>query len=63
MINNSHTISNVIIHHVQKSNNGRVYPKGVMEKAIEEYNYKLKIKQRKEKLEKLKEIIENENIF
>lgn len=57
MINNSHTISNVFIDYV-KTNNDRFYPKSVMEKAIEEYNYKLKIHQRKEKLEKLKEISE-----
>jgi hypothetical protein len=60
MSNNSHTISEVYITYNQVDNNGRLYPKGVMEKAIEEYNHRLKIKQRKEKLEKLDKISKNE---
>ena len=39
--------------------NGRIYPKSVMEKAIEDYNRKIKTKQRKEKLEKINKISNN----
>lgn len=35
-------------------NNGRIYPKDVMEKAIREYNRKIQLKERKEKINKLR---------
>jgi hypothetical protein len=39
--------------------NGRIYPKSTMEKAIEDYNIKIRIKQRKEKLEKINKTSNN----
>ena len=39
--------------------NGRIYPKSVMEKALEDYNRKIIIEQRKQKLEKINKISNN----
>lgn len=46
-------IKNITISFDKPNLNGEVYSKGVMEKAIREYNQRYLKKQRKEKLEKI----------
>ncbi len=37
--------------------NGQIYPKNVLESAIERYNYQLKLKERKEKINKIQDVL------
>jgi len=52
-------VKGVLFDYNQPNLNGRIYPKSVMEKAIEDYNRKIKIEQRKQKLEKINKISNN----
>ena len=48
-----------VFHDFNNHSNGRIYPKSVIEKAISDYYRKIRIKLRKEKLEKINEISNN----
>ena len=41
------------IPHSTPDNNGRIYPREVMEKAIKEYQHKINIEQRNKKIKKI----------
>jgi hypothetical protein len=43
------------------NSNGRIYPAAEFEKALEQYVLAIKISERKEKLDKIKNIIKNTN--
>jgi hypothetical protein len=46
-----------VFHHFNRDLNGRIYPKSVMEKELKRLERQIIIKQRKEKLEKIKKDI------
>jgi len=54
------TIGGMIVNldYSKPDKNGRIYAPGVMEKALEDYNNKIKLEDRKKKIDKICQIIQ-----